>query len=119
MAVLARSDLNRALRCSTIASLRPLRSSANRQAVDAQGGLPHAHRHALAFLAAGADAGVEAHVVADHADALERIRTVADERGAFHRIGELAVIDHVGLGGGEHELAAGDVHLPAAEVDSV
>jgi hypothetical protein len=32
---------------------------------------------------------------------------------------DLAVLDHVGLGAGEHELAAGDVDLAAAEVDGV
>ena len=31
--------------------------------------LADADRHALAVLAAGADAGIERHVVADHADA--------------------------------------------------
>jgi hypothetical protein len=40
--------------------------AAHSQAVDAQRRLADTHRHALAFLAAGADARVERHVVADH-----------------------------------------------------
>ena len=59
------------------------------------------------------------HVVADHRHARQRVGAVADQRRALDRIGDLAVLDHVGLGGGEHELAAGDVHLAAAEVDRV
>jgi hypothetical protein len=43
------------------------------------GRLADADRHALAFLAAGADAGVEAHVVADHRDAGQHVRAVADQ----------------------------------------
>jgi len=49
----------------------PSGRAADRQAVDAQRGLAHAHRHALTFLAAGAHARVQAHVVAYHADVLE------------------------------------------------
>ena len=51
---------------------------AHRQPVDAQRRLADADRHALAFLAADADAGVELHVVADHADAGQRVGAVAD-----------------------------------------
>ena len=43
-----------------------LGGAADRQPVDAQRRLADADRHALAFLAADADAGVELHVVADH-----------------------------------------------------
>ena len=50
------------------AASRRLRCTADGQPVQPQGRLAHAHRHALAVLAAGADAGVELHVVADHAD---------------------------------------------------
>lgn len=49
----------------------PSGRAADRQAVDAQRWLAHAHGHALAFLAAGAYARVQAHVVAYHADVLE------------------------------------------------
>jgi hypothetical protein len=52
-----------------LASLE-LGGAAHREAVDAQRGLAHAHRHALAFFAAGAHAAVERQVVADHADFL-------------------------------------------------
>jgi CRP-like cAMP-binding protein len=47
----------------------PDSAAAYRQAVDAQRRLADADRHALAFLAAGADARIERHVVADHRDA--------------------------------------------------
>ena len=48
-------------------------------------------------------------------DARQRIRAGADQRGALDRHGDLAVLDQIGLGAGEHELAGGDVHLAAAE----
>src|SRR3546814_3851085 len=71
-------------------------------------------RHALALLAAGADAVVELHVVADHLHLGHHIGAVADEGGALHRRAHLAVLDEVGLGAGEHELARGDVDLAAS-----
>ena len=49
-------------------------------------------------------------------------RAVADQGRALDRRAELAVLDPVGLGAGEDELAAGDVDLAAAEalgVDAV
>ncbi len=49
------------------------------------------------------------------ADPRQRVRPVADQRRALDRRADLAVLDQVGLGAGEHELARGDVHLPAAE----
>src|SRR5207245_11703687 len=50
---------------------------------------------------------------------LFRSGAVADERGAFDRVGHLAVLDQVRLGGREHELAVGDVDLAAAEIRGV
>ena len=50
---------------------------------------------------------------------LQSFRPVADQRGVAHRTRELAVLDQVALGRGEDEVAAGDVHLPAAEVGAV
>src|SRR3954466_957542 len=55
-----------------ISSGRP----ADREAVDAQRRLADTHGHALAFLAAGAHAAVQGHVVADHGDASQRIGAV-------------------------------------------
>src|SRR5690606_13909403 len=81
--------------------------------------LADADRHPLAALAAIADTAVELHVVADHGDALHRFRTVADQHGALYRRTDLAVLDHVGFGTAEHELARGNVHLAAAEGDSI
>src|SRR3546814_2957246 len=86
---------------------------------DLHGGLADADRHALALLAAGADAVVELHVVADHLHLGHHIGAVADEGGALHRRAHLAVLDEVGLGAGEHELARGDVDLAAAEVHGI
>src|SRR5215468_1456700 len=93
--------------------------AADRDAVHAQRGLADADRHALAVLAAGADAGVELEVVADHADAIEVGRAIADQHGALERSTELAVLDAIGFGHVEHVLARGDVDLSAAEVDGV
>src|SRR5262245_3955741 len=54
----------------------------HRDAVHAQRRLADANWHALAVLAAGADAGVELEIVADHADAAQIGGTVADQHGA-------------------------------------
>src|SRR6478672_4446124 len=88
-------------------------------AVHPQGWLADADRYSLAVFAAGADAGVELEIVADHGDALEIGRSVADQHGALERRAELAVLDLEGLGDVEHVLARGDVDLAAAEVDAV
>src|SRR5689334_17242223 len=88
-------------------------------AVHPQGRLADADRHALAVLAAGADAGIEFHVVADHGDALQIGRSVADQHGALERRAELAVLDLVRFGDVEHVLARRDIDLAAAEVDAV
>src|SRR5690348_14286629 len=60
-------------------------------ALHAQCRLADANRHALAVLAAGADAGVERKVVADHADAVEVRRAVADQHRTLQRRADLAV----------------------------
>src|SRR5208282_2772284 len=92
---------------------------AHRDAVDAQGGLADADGDALAVLAAGADAAVELKVVADHGDAVQVGRAVADEHGALDRRAALAVLDAVGLGAFEHVFARGNVDLAAAEMHGV
>src|SRR5476649_2360080 len=93
--------------------------AADGERIDAERRLADAHRHALAILAAGADAGIERHVVADHADAGERLGARANQRRALDRLAELAVLDQVTLGDAEHELARDDVDLAAAEVGAV
>src|SRR5215217_713663 len=65
--------------------------------IDAQGGLAYPHWHALPFLAARADAFIQLQIVADHRDAREDIGAVADQRGAFERCAEFAVLDGVCL----------------------
>jgi len=66
--------------------------TANGHVVDLQRWLPHTDRHALAALAADADAFVERHIVVDHRDAVEHFRTGADQRGALDRTRDLAVL---------------------------
>ena len=88
-------------------------------AVDAHGRNAHAHRHALAFLAADADAFVELQIVAHHADVLHRFGTVADQRRVAHRPRELAVFDQIAFRRGEDEVAARDIDLAAAEIGAV
>ena len=78
-------------------------SAAYGKAVNFQCGYTDADGHGLSVFAAGADAFVELKVVADHRHAGEDVRTVADQRGAFDRSGDLAVLDEIGLGGGEYE----------------
>src|SRR4051794_134317 len=60
--------------------------------VHAQSRLADPDRHALAILAAGADAGIEFEVVADHADAMQVARAVADQHRALDRRADLAVL---------------------------
>src|SRR5690606_32002133 len=95
------------------------RRAADRQAADLEAGLADADGDALPGLAAGADAGVEGEVVADHLDLGQGRGAVADQGGAAHRRGDLAVLDQIGLGALEDEFAVGDVHLAAAEVGGV
>src|SRR5690349_146583 len=68
------------------------RGAAHGHLVDLDGRDPDAYGHALPFLAADADAFVELKVVAHHADILQSLGTVADQRGALHRPSELAVL---------------------------
>ena len=49
-------------------------------------------------------------------DAAEHLGAVADEVALAERLGDLAVLDEVGLGHAEHEVAGGGVDLAAAEV---
>ncbi|EAR49629.1 hypothetical protein OG2516_15109 [Oceanicola granulosus HTCC2516] len=102
-----------------LSSPRSSPGAAHRQPADQQRRLADADRHPLAVLAAIADARVEGEVVADAADLLQRRRAVADQSRALHRRAHLAVLHAVGLGAGKHELAVGDVDLPAAEADGV
>src|SRR5437763_17110486 len=85
-----------------------------RQAVDAKRGLTDADRHTLSILAARADARVEREIAADHRYFRQRIGAVADQRRAFHRIRDLALLDHPRFACGNDEFSAGGVYLPAA-----
>src|SRR5207248_4831528 len=90
--------------------------SAHGHAVHLDGGDAHAHRHALSFFAAGADALIELQVVAHHGDFGQRVGPVADKRGVAQRRGDLSVFDQVSFARRENEFSAGDVHLPAAKI---
>ena len=78
-----------------------------------------AYGDGLAGFAAGSYAFIQGEVVAYHGDVLEGFGAVAYEGGSFDGAGDLAVFDEVGLGGGEDELAVGDVDLSSTEVDGV
>src|ERR1043166_130048 len=93
--------------------------AADGESFDAHGRQADADRDALSVLAAHADARIELQVGTDERYAREGVRTVADERRALDRALDPAVLDPVGLGGGEHELATGDVDLASAEIHGV
>src|ERR1035438_4236760 len=93
--------------------------AADGEPVDAQRRLADADRHALPFLAANADAGVEPHVVANGTHPRQRVGAVADQRRALDGVQDAAVLDPERLARREHELAASDVDLAAAEVGRV
>src|SRR5665213_2220834 len=78
---------------------------ADGDALHQQGRLADADRHALAVLAAGAHAGVELHIVADHLDALQIGRAVADQHGPLEWRAELAIVDLERFGDVEDVLA--------------
>src|SRR5437762_9561681 len=87
--------------------------------VDFDGRDAYPHRHALAFLAAHSDAFIEMQVVAHHADVLQRFRPVADETGVAHRARQLTTLDEITFRSRKDEVAAGNIHLPAAEIRAV
>ncbi len=70
-------------------------------------------------LPAGANAVIEFQVITDHGDLAHGIGSVADQGCAFHRGADLAIFDHVGLGGGKDEFPAGDINLATTEIDGV
>src|SRR5436190_154539 len=72
--------------------------AAHGDAVHPQGRLADADRHALAVLAAGADTGIEREIIADHGDAVQVGRSVADQHRALERRADLAVFYSVGFG---------------------
>src|SRR5579875_3938538 len=94
-------------------------SAADRQGVDEKRWLAHADGNALAVLPAGADARIEAQVVADHADLGEDVGAVADQCRPLHRRADLAALDQIGFGGREDKFARGDIHLAAADIDRI
>src|SRR5215469_16887111 len=91
----------------------------DRQILHLEGRLTHTHRDALAILATRPNPIIQLQIVADHGDTGQHVRSVADERGALQGRADAAVLDGIGLAGGEDELARGDVDLAAAEVDGV
>ena len=78
---------------------------AHRQALNQQRWLTNPGGHALPALAASTHAFVERQVVADADDAGQHAGPVADQGGALDRRAKFSVLDLVGLGAGEHELA--------------
>src|SRR5687768_1335852 len=96
-----------------------LSCSSHCQPIYAKGWLTYAHRHALAFLSTCTHTWIKRQIVTDHRNASEYIGAVADEGGAFHRIRNFSVFDHVGFRSRKYEFPAGDIHLSAAEIDRV
>src|SRR5580698_11179202 len=76
--------------------------AADGDAIHPQRRLADADRHALAVLAAGADAVVEREIVTDHSHAMHVSRPIADQHGALDRCADFAVLDLVGLSALEH-----------------
>ena len=58
-------------------------------------------------------------VVADRIYVHQHLGAVADQVAFAQRLGDLAVLDEVGLGHAEHEVAGRRVHLPAAELGHI
>src|SRR5579875_1200062 len=88
-------------------------------AIEPQRRLTDADGDTLAVLAARTDAGVERKIIADHADAAQIGRPVADQHGALDGRTEPAVLDLVRLGALENIFPRGDVDLAAAEAHRV
>ncbi len=76
-------------------------------------------RHALPLLAADTNPAIQRKIAAHHGDLAHRLGAVADQGRALDGSGDLAILDEVGLGGGEDKLAGGYVHLAATEVGSI
>src|SRR3982074_1612468 len=72
-----------ALRHSAQRHRAPLSRAADRESFDPERRLADADGHALAVLATGSNTVVELQVVADHRDARQHVRTVADQGGAL------------------------------------
>ena len=58
--------------------------SANRDILDTQRRLANADRYALSFLSADTDSGIQLHIVADHGNPFQDIRTVSDQCRPFY-----------------------------------
>lgn len=90
--------------------------TAHGQAGDPQAWLPDADRNTLSAFATHADTGIHLEIITDHGDLGEGGRTVADQGCALDRGDDLAVLDPIGLGALEDELAGRDIDLSAAEI---
>src|SRR5690606_30037268 len=115
---LMRPRFCRAYRKLMSIAIRLSARAADRDLVHAQRRLADADRHALTVLAAGADAGVEFEIVADHGDAMQVGRAVTDQHRAFQRRAEFAVLDAIGFRALEYVFAGGNVDLTSAEIRS-
>src|SRR5262245_14017670 len=93
--------------------------AADSEAADVESRLTDADRNTLSGLAARAHAFIELEIVADHFHARQRTRSVADQRRALDRRFDLAVLDEIGLGALEDELARGDIDLTASEINRI
>src|ERR1700677_3044616 len=93
--------------------------AAHGHAINLDGGNPDAYRNALPLFAADAHAFVQLQVVPHHAHMFQSFRAVAGEHGAADRTRDVAIFDEIALRSAEHKIAAGDIHLAAAEVGAI
>src|SRR6202045_3870147 len=107
------------VRDAALRHFSPSAGAADRESFDPERRLTDADGNALPILAAGSNTVVELQVVADHRDARQHVRTIADEGRALEGCAHATVLDGIRLARREHELAGGDIPLPAAEINVV
>ena len=82
-----------------------LACSAHSERVYFYGWLADAYRDGLASLAAGANAVIHCEIIADHRTLIEGGRAVADQRGILDGCADFTVLDEIGFGALEDEIA--------------
>src|SRR4030081_1588752 len=83
------------VRDSALRQCPPSGRAADRESFDPERRLADADGHALAVLATGPNTVVELQVIADHRDARQHVRTVADQGGALEGRADAAVLDGI------------------------
>src|SRR5262249_49421580 len=94
-------------------------STANGHLFDFQRRHADADRHALSPFSAQADSAVQLEIISQGSDLLQRLGTIASEGSALDGGCYLAILDQVGFRGGKREFTAGDIYLPAPELNGI